>query len=528
MNHLSEPVSRRSAGTLARTPRPRRVLATIFLGVCLVNVAACSSDPEPVVDSDQGASDSGTLDTSDDVYVPSGPLPPVASLVDIGNVLNPTAITYYVDDARSGLVPGDFEEPVWQIGITFSSQSFLGQEWSHSATLVIPDTLPSDVHQAAVIQRSTQNPVEGISDSVSFVPQFAAITADRLDIPVLMIDNIPPSIDLRSVSEFDPFTGDHPECFTGPINDESLLTDCLWQLAQKAERPDLFPVLPAAIAYIRSVSLLVRLAQDVPTFDLGFEVPAFAVDEAAILADGLGGISLRYAMAMDSRIVGVMAAGADIGAFDLFYDLQQEVWTSDYSFGDPAEQGDYWEAFEARDFLSVYSLATLRDSFADRSYLAAVGTSDPRTPLAALDLYRRDLPADNAVLYVSGYEGGMGTLEHLLAWRVFLAHVFSGRQWAQLTASGEYSGGDLDVRVAVETSTTLSSVELWYVHRHADSDDLDFRDALWRRVPMTEKEGGYVATVTPLADNVAYFVQVMDAEDIFEGPLSSNVGTVSR
>ena len=500
----------------------RRKLIAVISTACLL-VPACGQEVSPGPGSGNDvATDGGTADRN--VVIP----PSLAELVDSNALFDPSTITYEIDEARSGRVPGDFGEPVWQIGVSFESQTFLGAPWTHSAVLVIPDTLPNDVRQAAVLPRSTENPVTGVSDSENFLPEFAAITADRLDIPVLLVDNIPPSIDLRGVSELQSFQARHPDCFRGPLNDDSEITDCLWMIAQEAGRLDWFPALPTAVAYVRSITLMERLATDVASFDLGFEVPSFQVRDVVALGSGLGGLGLRYAMAMDSRLLGVMVSSADIGAFEDFFQLQLDAWTSDYSFGEPAEQKEFWAGASSSSFRDAFALPSLRDTWGDRSYLMAIGTKDRRFPLSSLGLYEDDLPQDRARLYVADYGAGFGSLDHLLAWRVFLSHVLFDRAWARVDLTAEDDGGNLTVSASVDTTTIVTSVELWYTQRHGEVDDRDFRDAIWLKVPMERGADGYSATVAPLASNIAYFVRVNDVQDIFEGPICSEIELISR
>ena len=489
---------------------------------CLL-VFACGEDETPAPN-DGSASEVDASSVDRTIGIPAA----LGELVDTATLFDSSTIVYGIDEVRSGRVPGDFGEPVWQIGVTFTSQTFLGQPWTHSAVLVIPDTLPTGVRHAAVLPRTTENPVDGVSDSESFLPQFAAITADRLDIPILLVDNIPPSIDLRNVSDLQGYQAQNPQCFAGPLNDDDEIADCLWSIAQKAGRPDWFPALPTAVAYVRTITLMELLSNDVESFNLGFEVPPFQVEEVVVLGSGLGGHGLRYAMAMDSRIRGVMASSADIGSFDAFFDLQTSSWAGEYSYGNPQEQSSFWGSAAATPFRDAFALDSLEDALADRAYLMAVGTNDRRFPLTAFNLYAEDLPTDHATLYVSNYGSGFGTLDHLLAWRVFLSHVFSGRSWAQLETSVEDDGGNVTVSARVDTTTIVTAVDLWYTQRHSDADDSDFRDAIWRSVPMDRGADGYSATVAPLASNTAFFVRVSDAQDIFEGPICSEIQTILR
>ena len=501
--------------------KPTKLFAVLSLACLIVTACGPDTSTEPSSGTDTGA-DMGTVDRH--TSIPSS----LDELVDVDALFDPSMITYEIDEVRSGRVPGDFGEPVWQIGVSFESQTFLGEPWTHSAVLVIPDTLPSGVRQAAILPRSTDNPVSGVSDSENFLPEFAAITADRLDIPVLLVDNIPPSIDLRGVSDLQSFEGQYPECFQAPLNDDRSVTDCLWSIAQEAGRLDWFPALPTAVAYVRSVTLMQRLSDDVASFDLGFEVPPFRVEEVVALGSGLGGLGLRYAMAMDASLHGVMVSSADIGAFGDFFQLQLDMWTAEFSFGDATEQVAFWTGLASGSFRDAFSLASLRHTWGDRSYLMAIGSNDERFPLSSLSLYEDDLPTDRANLYIADYGSGFGSLDHLLAWRVFIAHVLFDRDWAQVDLSAEDDGGNLTVTAVVNTTTIVTSAQLWYTQRHSDADDGDFRDAVWQQVPMEMGAAAYTATVAPLGDNIAYFVRINDVQDIFEGPICSAVEVIQR
>jgi len=460
--------------------------------------------------------------------IPPGPLPSLADSIDHASLFE-LDFNFSVDTDRSGQVPGDFDEPVWQIGFTFDSQRYLGQVWEHTATLIIPDTLPAGTSMAAIIPRSTPNPVSEISDNVSYLTQYAAITADRLDIPVLLIDKMPPAVDLSNEPGLTDSQAAHPECFQGLIGNDETLTDCLWLISQESGRSDLFPPLPVATAWVRAVSFLQFVDGRIPDFTLDFEVPEITVDEVVVLGNGLAGFALRYAMALDHRIRGAMVSSADIGGFSSFGDLQVSRWGSDFSFGDPLRQAQFWSSPTGQEFNDLFSFAALSESLADRAYFNTVGTADPRYPLGAQALYAPDLPGDSATTYVAGYGEGFGTLDHLLSWRNLIAHVRDGREWPQISVSTENDAGNVIVTANVTSSESfITNVDLFYVQRHDQFDDLDFRDGIWRTAVMEpRREGQYVGTLVPLADNIALFVRVADAQGVVEGVFTSPIEIVS-
>jgi hypothetical protein len=509
---------------------------------CAVLVAAsgCGDDgggENPGARSDTGsdigrsdtAPDNGTGDSAVSADLPRPPALGLVELIDYEDLFDRTTLDFEIQLERSGNVPGDFDEPVYQVGIRFRSQTYLGSQLYHEGLLIIPSTLTSATMGAAIIPRATANPIEDISDSPTYLPNYAAITASRLDMPVLVLHDIPPTIDLRSDTSLNPYHELRPDCFSGALANEARVEDCLRSLMQATGRLELNPTLPVAVAYSRAVTLLQELAVSLPSLDLPFDLPDFHPDGVAILGVGLGGYAVRYAMALDSRIVGAYTASADIGGLEAFHDLQQRVWNDNFSFGNPTEQLLFLRGPAGAAFLDVYGIEAISDAIADRTYLMSVGTNGPTSPLGALDYYGEHLPDDTALLYVAGYGDGFGTPDHLLAWRVFLAHIFRDRPWTEINSSWEDDGGNIAVTARLSGGGIRARAHVFFVQRHGETDDQDYRDAIWRSVEMEEKDfGTLAATFSSLARNTAFFVRIADRQDIYEGPITGPVHLIAR
>jgi len=493
----------------------RRLLRANVLLLALL-CSGCGDDT-PIAPSEADAGGNGS--SSD-----YSPPPELAALVDQQALLDRSTLDIVVDETRSGLVPGDFDNPVWRIGVSFFAHRTLANDWSHDAVLVLPETLPAGVTTAAIVQGWTENEVSGVSDSVNFLPQYAAVTAERLNMPVLLLDEVPPPLDLTldaTLTEYQPVL---TECFSGPVAEPMLFESCLRELSQRSERPEIYPELLLAISYIRAVTLLEELAEQLPTFTLDFQVPRFDVEQVAVLASGVPGISLRYAMALDSRIVGVMAASADIGDFRGFHAEQQTAWQNDYAFGEPTTELSFWGSAASADFIGAFEISSWSSYLADRSYVMAVGTNDPFFPLGTFETYQAVIPTDHNILYVANYEEGMGSSDHLNAWRGFLAHLFHARPWTDISTAFEDDGGNIEVTATVSGSTVIQTVELWYVQRHELLDDTDFRDAVWQSTAMQNQGvGTYTAGFANALDNAAFFVRVFDSQGIYEGSQTSSM-----
>jgi hypothetical protein len=232
-------------------------------------------------------------------------------------------------------------------------------------------------------------------------------------------------------------------------------------------------------------------------------------------------------MALDERIEGAMVSSADRPDPLELYEAQQERWSGDFRLGEPEEALAFWRSPAGGDFLRVYGFSAIVGALADRSYLMTVGTNDPTTLLDALSDYVNWLPADHSTLYMASREAGFGTLDQLLAWRVFLAHLFRDRPLAALTATYEESGGNVTVTASIGGDTIISGADLFYVQRHQASDDLDFRDTVWRSTPMTVEDRTAVASYPATAENTAFFVRLADAQNIYEGVSTSEVTLVT-
>jgi hypothetical protein len=469
-----------------------------------------------------GVSDTGGDARADTGRPPHTPPSALAALVALEELTDRSTLEVVIERERSGRVPGDFAEPIWQIGLTFRSQTFLGEPWRHSATLVLPDDLSRATGDVAIVQRGTPNAVEGISDPSSFLPQFAALTADRLDMPVLLLGDVPPAVDLRRDAGLaSELADDFPTCFAGPLSDEKVLAECLWDVAEASRRPELFPALPVAVVYVRAMTLMEELAERVPTLDLPFTPPTFRAERGAALASGLGGLALRYALALDGRLEAVMAASADLGDLDDYFAAQQARWTAGFAYGDPSRRLAFLASEPGRAFSNAFDLSRIAVALRGRTYVAAIGTNDAMSPLALWPEYELLLPTERRALYVAGAEEGLGTLDHLLAWRVLLAHTFRGREWADIESRFVDDGGNLTVTATIAGNTLLQTVELHFVQRHRLVDDVDFRDAVWQRVPMADGgDGTWTAGFARTATHAAFFVRVLDSQDIYEGPMT--------
>lgn len=525
------------AAAWSRRPRARltrcvSAAPSLLFALCLLVAAGCGDDGA-AADADAGGGDGGGGgggggDTGGGGDAGGGgprePLPAMAELIDLEALYLTDNLGFTLEDDRSGRVPGDFDEPVWQIGVSYESITFAGQVWSHSATLILPDTLPAGRTAAAIVPRSTPNPVDQVSDSVAYLTQYAALTADRLNIPVLVVDVLPTSVDLRGDSVLSALSAQEPRCFASALSDQALITDCLWRLSQRIDAPEYFPAVPVAASWVRAVTMLQYLRELVPGFALEFDVPDFEVSDVVVLGGGLAGIAARYAMAMDHRIAGVMAASADIGAFGEFFELMGQSWAGDYSFDEPDAQEAFWSSAEGRDFAALFDWPALAESIGDRPYFAVIGTNDPRYPLGAYEQYADALAGDSYVMYAQGYGAGFGTLDHLLTWRAFLAHVIDDRPLPSVDIALANEGGNLVVTATVETDTLINGVTAAFVQRQDGTDDQDLRDGLWRTAALAETAPGvYSGAIAPLGTFGAVFVRVADSQGLFEGVVTSPV-----
>jgi hypothetical protein len=147
--------------------------------------------------------------------------------------------------------------------------------------------------------------------------------------------------------------------------------------------------------------------------------------------------------------------------------------------------------------------------------------------LQSLALYESLLPDDRAQLYVGNYASGLGSSDQLMAWRVLLAHLYRDRPWPRVVSRHEDEGGNITVFAGVFGGTIVESVELWFVQRHEDADDSDFRDAIWVQGAMAQEGTEWVGSFPKSLANSAFFVRVLDAEDIYEGPLTGPVTVIS-
>ncbi|MBN1946284.1 MAG: hypothetical protein JW797_11460 [Bradymonadales bacterium] len=504
----------------------RPVLILLLLTFAFRSALACPGDEGDPLDRPDSGTDPIDSPDSGDSSSPFQPGLPLGELIDLESLRETATLSLVIEQDRTGQVPGDFEDPVWQIGFRFTSQTFLSVPWTHRGFLLLPQSVASEPRLAGIVEHGTENTQQGISDASSFLPQFGAVTADRLDLPILLLDSVPAVQDLREEPTLEPYQEQFPHCFIGPIGNEELFEECLRALSRATGRLDIDPTVPVAIAYLRAVTLLEELARRLPTLDLGLEAPPFEVERVAILAGGFDGIGLRHAMALDRRIEGVMVA-INLGSWREFHQLQAQRWDSDWAFGDPTGEIAFLDSPAGAEFLRIFDLSAIVSAIQDKSYLVAVGTNTTRYPLEALEGYREMLPADHSLLFVANYGDGFGSRDHLTSWRTFLAHLAGSWQYPTVEATFQDHQGNISVAAQVEGSALVGAAEIWYVQRHTEQDDPDYRDALWRSSPVANSGNELVGFFTPLCDHSAFFVRVVVSQGFLEGPVTSPVYLVT-
>lgn len=425
-------------------------------------------------------------------------------LVSLNELLDASTLDLVVDANGSGLVQsGDAE--AFHVSFQFTSQTWLGTQWRHQASLYLPTVTATGSDLLGIVHRDE---VGGFSQS------FGVLTAALQGTPVLIIDGLPPQMDLNAAAPAPWLAQIEGRCKGGPLAQVEVWTRCLFQAVHASDDPSLDPFFHIALTYNRGISAVQNLLPAIQAARLDRAdppPPTFSVGRAALMGAGQRGSALPIAAAIDPRVVAIFPSGAPFGALPEYFALQKRVWASEHPLGDPAA----WERFLASeagaDYQEKLDLAQWpAELLADKLILQGWGTQTTYAPLEAHNLYRDALPSRTYDLALFDYGDGLASELHLPMWNVFLQAADARRLLPTVEVSVQDERGNVAVTARLDArQNTISEVALLYVSRHRDRDDDDFRDALWDAAPMEVKDdGSYNGVFTPLGKHAAVVIAV--------------------
>ena len=139
--------------------------------------------------------------------------------------------------------------------------------------------------------------------------------------------------------------------------------------------------------------------------------------------------------------------------------------------------------------------------------MIVVGTNDEFLALGAPNGMMKELEGDTAFLYIDNLPHTWVSLKHLAAWKMWLSHLFHGRQLPSVKTWFKQKDHLLTVSARVSAPNKLSRVRLYYSY----NTSLDWRLARWESMPMELENGEYGAVLEKKADyHLAFYVEVED------------------
>ncbi len=455
--------------------------------------------------------------------LPNGPL----DILDAFQLQDITTLNIEWDQSQSGPDPGD-PEHVYRIIFSFESQTYMGQTWRHNARLYIPvEQTKASAAALGVVQAGS------ISDAVdpdeAFFDVYGLDSARLLQVPILVIDDLPPENLVIDSTAFPQLTTIAPHCFDAPL-DETLLMDCGIDFVSNSGDFGMCPFAASARVLIRgglAAKQVVGMASAIwPEF------PMQTLEASSIIYGGesLVGVGVRQAMAVDPRAQAGFSAGADIGDVARFGVLEATVWPEGPYWLSPDSIAKLSNSLIGQAHIKTFDIRSFGASLAGKRLALARGTNDERFPLGALDLYGLVLPAELMLLYLPNYGGGMDDPAMVSLWRTVINRQVFGLEPPKVVAEIDDTSGTPLIKAVVTGCQAINGlclgVKAWATTVHAETVDSDFRDAIWTEVPMNPSGGGnFVGVLDPvtLPSHTAIYVQATDIIGNLSPKVSSRI-----
>jgi hypothetical protein len=217
------------------------------------------------------------------------------------------------------------------------------------------------------------------------------------------------------------------------------------------------------------------------------------------------------------------------GALDEYFALQEEVWADGHTLGDPVVWQAYLRTAEGEAYKAAFDPAQWPEELLlGKRVLRGWGTQMTFAPLRAFNLYRDSLPAETYDFVVRDAGDGIQTQTHASLWfQIFVPFALGERPMTRVTSFFDDDRGNIAVTAQVSGEPSLDGTVLMYVLRHRDTDDQDFRDAVWEVSAMEPKNEDFVGSFAPIARNSAHVVfardQLIQGDVVSESVVASPV-----
>ncbi len=500
----------------------------VMLLVCMMFwVVGCSDDSEGGNDKQNNASfedvsdsdseqDSGGDSDSGDTEPLEQPTSGPGAVLSVADAHDLRAIGLQVRTADSRpILVGAVGEMVYKIEFSFRSQTIFSSVWTHDATLFVPMKINPALEPGAfaIVQHGTSNEVDKVSSPAEFRVNYAAMMTAVYGIPTLVVTNLPGALDLNYAPAS--WKGQaHGSCY-GPSIPSGRYTSCLLEILRKTDDPAADPFRYVAFGWMRAVTAASELAKRASTYAWEDEGPmAIELSRAVILAEGERAVSARMAAAVDKRIDGVFGTSADFGALNALILLMKDVWHENYGWFGDIDAFESWLKTDAgKAWQNTVDPVKWPEMIGSKSFVNAMGTSDPNFPLKAYDLMKSAFGADTNRYVAKNYGTGFGTQTYLTNWMAFVARVYLGFDWLTVDASAELDRGNVSIVATTQGSAEGVAATVSYVQQHRNYDDADFRDTVWN-TDLLYEDGSkrWVGDLAPIVENVALVSEVVQEE----------------
>lgn len=368
-----------------------------------------------------------------------------------------------------------------RVDLQFTSFEWAGETWRHRATVLIPDRVPPRYKGAGAVVSTTRALAPG--EPMNKYAEIAAL----LGVPVLLI------------------TSNNPGPRYGVPREGNLMGFGQRKFLETGE--------PHWYGYGWLGKVIVRAATALAA------TPGVQAERFVVTGCSKRGMASWIATAADERIVGSFPTCWNVGNTVGWVKLKADRWGLDYqpkrdsktiapafvTTRQQMEQMKHPRFNVARKYGDPY---LWRDRLKGKKIIYGSGTNDPLYPVASDTVFLPDMPGVR-ILLVANAEHTPNTKNHLTAWRMWLAHVFGGRDVAVIKAKAERSGGHLLVRAEVGTANKIEAVRVWSA---MDSSGA-YLNTKWRPVTLTLRDGAFEGKIpAPDGKHVGYFVEVEDSD----------------
>lgn len=396
-----------------------------------------------------------------------------------------TALQRYLannDDSYAWELRDSFElEEITGYNLLLTSQQWHGYTWRHQLTLVVP---PEVKHDGALLfitggsNTDEQPNWKSKDDDVILMMRQVALQNQA---PVAIIWQVPNQ----------PLFGD--------LYEDEIISYTLHQYRQDKDMtwPLLFPMVKSAVRAMDAV-------QEFSQQELDFQVERFVVSGAS-----KRGWTTWLTGSQDPRVAAIGPMVIDVLNMPIQMDYQVDTW-GDYSH----EIQDYVRLGIAQDVRTEdgEELTTMIDPYSYRDQLSLpklifIGTNDDYWPVDAIKHYFEDIPGDNSIHYVPNAGHGLGDGKQALrALSAFFAETLQDVPHPKCSWNHTLGNGRVTLTVEADDDK-LVSASVW----QAESEDRDFRDAVWTSQDVTAQTASplQIEIELPTTGYRAFYVDVM-------------------